>query len=325
MTESAQAHRALTRDERVDYIRKFGSHSLAFSSLQEGMEYFDVPGVGFVAYTKKWFRVIVFSDPICDESDLKRVIDLFLMRFPHSSWIQVSQRVIDILCGDFRYYGTQIGYESLVALPTWDTRGASKTCIRQALSHAARRHLQIQEGSTDMPTDEVSNNWLTTRKCKREIRFLIRPRDMGHHDHVRCFYAMLDGKIVGFIWFDPIFDRGQVIAYVPNISRSWSEFRHGLWYVIMAHAMEIFKSEGKSFVNLGMIPLSLSPEPEAHESLPLRFVLRLLHKNSGFYNFKGIEFAKDRFKGARQKCYAAHRHPFPVISFLALLRLCNVI
>ena len=40
--------------QRVGFLKKYGTHSQSFSTLQPGMQYFDVPGVGYIAYMRKW-------------------------------------------------------------------------------------------------------------------------------------------------------------------------------------------------------------------------------------------------------------------------------
>ena len=40
--------------ERVAFLKKFGRHSMAFSALQPDMRYFDLEGIGYIAFRKKW-------------------------------------------------------------------------------------------------------------------------------------------------------------------------------------------------------------------------------------------------------------------------------
>lgn len=39
-----------TFEERLAYLWKYGTHCLSFSLLQQGMHYFDVPGIGFIFF-----------------------------------------------------------------------------------------------------------------------------------------------------------------------------------------------------------------------------------------------------------------------------------
>jgi NADPH-dependent 2,4-dienoyl-CoA reductase/sulfur reductase-like enzyme len=62
----------------------------------------------------------------------------------------------------------------------------------------------------------------------------------------------------GFIFFDPIYENGEVIGYVPNISRASESFPLGIFYTLMAKVFEQFKAEGIPYIFLGLFPLALS-------------------------------------------------------------------
>ena len=86
---------SFTFSERVGYLKKFGTHSQSFSTLQPGMQYFDVPGIGYIAYMRKWGGTFVLSDPVCAPDDFGRLLESFHRRFPNASYIQVSKPVVD--------------------------------------------------------------------------------------------------------------------------------------------------------------------------------------------------------------------------------------
>ena len=60
---------SFTFTERVGFLKKYGTHSQSFSTLQPGMQYFDVPGMGYIAYMRKWGGTFVLSDPVCAPED----------------------------------------------------------------------------------------------------------------------------------------------------------------------------------------------------------------------------------------------------------------
>ena len=177
--------------------------------------------------------------------------------------------------------------------------------------------------------DTISDNWLSTRRCKqKEIRFLIRPKDINHTNGVRRFYGYKDLQPVGFIHFDPIYQNNQIIGYVPNISRANNLFKQGLFYAIMAVALEQFQSEGIKMVNLGLSPLSIKDEHQSGivPSKPLSRLFRLTSRfGQRFYNFNGIQFTKSRFRGTDSPTYVASRKSLPIKAFTACFRLSRVI
>lgn len=318
---------AFTHSERVGYLKKHGLHSQSFSTLQPGMSYFDLPGVGYIAYMRKWGGVFVLSDPVADPEHFNVILEQFHQRFPNACYIQVSKPVVDFLYRRFGLFGTQFGSESRINLKSWSLSGKKKQILRTALNQAEKNGITVKERFSDDHTREISDAWIRTRKCKsKEIRFLIRPMEMEYRENERHFYAYQDGKAVGFIYFDPIYRNNQIISYVPNISRANADFRQGIFYTLMAHAMEVFKEEGVPYLDLGLIPLSLHPETEHQESRLLKKIMHGVYEKGNFlYNFKGLEFTKSRFRGEVFKTYCCHRRSIPAIEFLAMFKLTRLI
>ncbi|TNE77520.1 MAG: DUF2156 domain-containing protein [Gammaproteobacteria bacterium] len=313
--------------ERVSYLKKYGVHSQSFSTLQPGMQYFDLPGIGYVAYMRKWGGTFVLSDPVCSPENFPVILEHFHNRFPNASYIQVSKSVVDFLHLRFGLYGTQFGSESRIDLSKWSLSGKKKQILRTALNQAEKNNITVKERFSDDHTREISEAWIRTRKCKsNEIRFLIRPMEMEYRENERHFYAYQDGKAVGFIYFDPIYRNNEIISYVPNISRANADFRQGIFYTLMAHAMDVFKAEGVPFVDLGLIPLSLDKTPEHQESRLLKRLLHTVYEKGNFlYNFKGLEFTKSRFRGDNFKTYCCHRRSIPALEFLAMFKLTRLL
>ncbi len=313
--------------ERVGYLKQYGSHTQSFSTLQPGMQYFDVPGLGYIAYMRKWGGTFVLSDPVSAPEHFPVMLERFHQRFPNACYIQVSKAVVDFLHLRFGLYGTQFGSESRIDLRRWSLSGKKKQILRTALNQAEKSGITVMERFSDDHTREISEAWIRTRKCKsNEIRFLIRPMEMDYRENERHFYAYQDGKAVGFIYFDPVYRNNEIISYVPNISRANADFRQGIFYTLMAHAMETFRAEGVPFLDLGLIPLSLDSATEHHES---RLLKRLMHgiyeKGNFLYNFKGLEFTKSRFRGDNFKTYCCHKRAIPVLEFLAMFKLTRLL
>jgi phosphatidylglycerol lysyltransferase len=313
--------------ERRALFMQHGVHSQAFTGLQPGMEYFDVEGVGYLAHQAALGSRFVLGDPVCEPAAFPQLIDAFLARHPSSLFFQCSRRVIDHLHGAHGFYGTQIGSESKIPLADWSTSGSSKKTLRTAWNQAAAQGIEVREGGCDADAaSSVSAKWLQTRSMEREVRFVIRPATGGFQEGVRRFYAWRDGEPLGFIFFDPIYSRGRVAGYIPNISRASAGFRQGLWYVMMLHAMQVFKAEGIGYVDLGITPLKLADEREPQESRPLRWALELFRdRGRRLYDFAGLQFAKDRFGGQVEKTYVGHRSALPVLAVPGLLRLCGAL
>jgi lysylphosphatidylglycerol synthetase-like protein (DUF2156 family) len=316
-----------THRERVRYLMNYGVHAMAFSTMQPDLEYFDIPGIGYLAYARYLGMTFALSDPICNAQHVETMLDRFVERFPNAMFAQVTKNIADIMHRRHGYYGTQFGSESKVPLSNWDLRGRKKQIIRTAVNQAKEQGVEIREGPFDEQANAISESWIKTRKCKNnEIRFLVRPMVMDYEEGTRYFYAHQNGSAVGFIFFDPIYRGGKVVAYVPNISRSCASFKQGLWYAMMVHAMDVFKAEDIEYVDLGLTPLMLADELEDQESRPLRLIQKQIYRwGNSLYNFKGLEFAKSRFQGQVVKSYVCHRNRLPGAAILAMFRLTRLI
>ncbi|QDZ26941.1 DUF2156 domain-containing protein [Noviherbaspirillum sp. UKPF54] len=308
-------------------LKQFGSHSMAFSTMQPDLAYFDMPGIGYIAYARHYGVRFALADPVCHPKHRELMLDRFIAEFPDAVFVQVSKAVVDHLHYRYGFYGTQFGSESKIDLATWSLRGAKKQIIRTAVNQARNQGIEIRESGFDHDVKKISEAWIRTRRCKNnEIRFLIRPMLIDYRDGTRYFYACLGGKAVGFVFFDPIYRDGRLVSYVPNISRSSANFKQGLWYALMAHAMEVFKEEGVAYIDLGLVPLMLADTVEPQESRLLRSVMSVIRERMDFlYNFKGLEFAKSRFHGTVEKTYCCHRNALPGFAMFALFRLTRII
>ncbi|UZE97145.1 DUF2156 domain-containing protein [Alkalimarinus alittae] len=318
---------SFTFSERVEYLKKYGTHSQSFSTLQPGMQYFDIPNVGYIGYMKQWGATFVLSDPVSDKKDFELIVTAFHKKFPNASYIQISKPVVDILHEKFGLYGTQFGSESTIDLKNWSLKGKKKQVLRTAINQAEKNGITVKERFSDDHTREISDAWIKTRKCKsNEISFLIRPMKMDYKENERHFYAYEGDKAVGFVYFDPIYRNNEIISYVPNISRANAEFKQGIFYTLMTHAMEVFKEEGVPYLDLGLIPLMLADEIEPQESKILRSISNLVYeKGNSLYNFKGLVFTKGRFRGDIKKTYCAHKGALPLRAFISIFKLTKVI
>ncbi len=315
-----------TFEERLAYLRKFGRHCLSFSALQPGMHYFDVPGKGFIAFTEKWGTRFVLADPVCDEKDSEELLREFLKQGKSPTFVQISQDIAELIHEKFGYYTTQFGVETTVNLDMWDLKGKKKQILRTSVNHARKEGVVIEENCTGNGCRQLTDAWLKTRKVKnREIRFLIRPMDMEYQEGTRKFYAWLDGELIGFIYFDPVYRDNRITGYVPNISRFSNRFKPGIFYPLMIHAMETFKNEGIHYLNLGLCPLVSDDEDLPGESLLLKRINRLLYSHGNWiFSFKGLYFTKSRFGGTDSRIFGGTRERLPARAFITLLKVCNI-
>jgi lysylphosphatidylglycerol synthetase-like protein (DUF2156 family) len=317
---------AFSFEERMEYLREYGSHCMSFSALQPEMNFFDMPGKGFIAYRSLWGASIALADPVCNEKDREIIIAEFMRSHPNNGFVQVTEPVAQLIHNQFGYYATQFGIETVVDLKEWNLKGKKKQVLRTSLNKAREQGVTIRECYQETRHHELSKKWMFTRKIKnREIGFLIRPMVMDYEKETRKFFAYQGDELIGFIFFDPVYKDGKIISYVPNISRFSHLFRQGIFYAIMIHAMEEFQNEGLQQLNLGLSILVLDERNRSHEAKLLKNIERLIYRYGNFiYNFKGINFTKSRFQGKENNFYCVHKNYFPAIKLLSLVKLTNV-
>ena len=312
-------------EERMSYLKEYGSHSMSFSALQPGMRYFDMPGNGYIAYEQKWGRRAVLSDPVCYEKDQETLIGEFLRKGAPAGFAQVSEPVARLLYEKFGFYATQFGIESIIDLKNWDLKGKKKQILRTSLNQAAKRGIYVQENYNENRYNQFSGEWIKTRKVKnREIRFLIRPMNMDYEEETRKFSAYQEDKLIGFIFFDPVYSNGKIISYVPNISRFSPSFKQGIFYTIMINAIDIFKKEGIKQIHLGLSAFAVSDTNSYYEAgIPKKLVRFLYEYGNSIYSFKGIHFTKSRFRGTEYKTFCSHKGKLPFREILTLFKISN--
>ncbi len=314
-----------TLEERLAFLRKYGSHCMSFSTLQPDMHYFDVPDIGFIAFREKWGKRLTIADPVCDVKDREFLLRNLLRDHKHTTFVQISQDVAELIHKRFGLYATQFGIEIMLDLEKWDLKGKKKQILRTSVNHARKEGVVISEKCTHEECRRLTHEWLKTRKVRnREIGFLIRPMDMEYQEETRKFSAHLNGELMGFIYFDPIYADNRITGYVPNISRFSTRFKPGIFYPLMAHAMEVFKQEGVKNLNIGLCPLKVDDRDMSCESFLQKKINRLLFKYGNWiFNFQGLYFTKSRFGGTEIKTFGAHREVLPTLPFLTMFKLSN--
>lgn len=315
-------------EERVAYLKRYGSHCMSFSQFQPGMHFFDISGIGYIAYRKQWGSRFVLADPVCDTRHREYIVREFLKDRTNTNFIQISEPFADLLHEKFSYYTTQLGIETIVDLKKWDLKGKKKQVLRTSINKAHKDGVRFVEMSSGKNDDELSREWIRTRTIRsREVVFLIRTKDQEYQEGTRRFYAYLGEELLGFIHFDPAYEDGKVIAYVPNISRFSPKFKQGIFYPLMVYAMDKFKEEGIPYLFLGISPTVVDlVNDKPSEPKLVKMIVKLLYRYGNmFYSFKGLHFTKSRFQGREVKTFCAHKYRVPALSFLGLFRMCRII
>ena len=321
-------------DAFKDCLLAYGSQSNAYFHLQSGLRAFHLPGVGFVSYHPQAAlgRTVpmVFVNPLCAAADLPRLLKAFLAAHgPAAIFMGMAGPAAQAL-GGLGFSVNRFGVETTLAVQDHAVTGRAMRYLR-SVRHLGSRGVEVRElAAAQVPMAEVrriSDQWLARKRVRsRELRFLTRPPDFGDAWGVRKFYCFKDGRLVGFVFFDPYFQAGRCLGYCANILRGEEDLRpSGILDFAILEAMARFREEGIRELALGISPLhGLAPHPG--EDALLRLCGSLLYRWGGaLYPFRDLAFHKSRFRGESRDLFFCKRGVGRLATVLLSLRATNVL
>ncbi len=307
------------------HLKRYGREALAYATLQDGMEYF-VDDDGYLAYTSishpvfaRQTKKIVLSDPVCAPQNYGRIVRHFLEHCPRAAFGVISEQCAAAL-RPLGFKVNCIGFEPEIAVQTYNTKGNWKELdlIKRARNEAKREGITIREEAAEKLDREglaaVSARWISTKKVNdREIWIYARRPVFGHEEDVRKFVAYdKDGKVAGFVFYDPMYRDGKVFGYSANISRC-DEQRFGrLATAINMEAVEKFRTEGKEVLNLLLAPFVKLETGKFNDDFGVKLFFKLSARyGNNIYNFQGLSFHKSKYRGTEKPLYYASNSLWP--------------
>ncbi|HFC92039.1 MAG TPA: DUF2156 domain-containing protein [Leucothrix mucor] len=300
-------------DQLLPYFKQYGDSCMAYSGLQEGLEYFFVDGVGYISYLRYKHllfaprgRVIVLANPICAKENIHSLLQQFINAYPTAQFIQISRECALIL-DQLGYQINQFGIETQLSIQHYDLKGKTKSSLRQWRNKCRREEVEIEEidlsqGNELTEIKSLSQSWLKNKGGK-QLTFLNRPFLYQHELDTRCFIARQQGKLIGITVFDPFYRDNKVVGYYHNIDRIAENAPHGVSPTLILEAMDIFRQEKVETLSLGMSPL-YQLGAEFNYNKVTRKVLRFAYNNMNFlYPHKGNASHKKKFSGEQQRVY----------------------
>ncbi len=307
---------SLTKPDLIPYLEKYGSHCMAYTSLEPSMEYFLEDGVGYIAYIsfKHWFwarkgRKVVLADPICDKSNTKKLVSLFIKKYSDVIFLEASKDLAQVLDA-LGYQVNKFGIETEIPLADFNLKGKHRAKLRQWRNKCQREGVIVREQNIEAckNIDEIntlSSSWLD-KKGGKEYSFLVRPLRYKNDRDARYFWAYKNDKLIGFAVFDPLYKNNKVVAYYHNIDRIAESAPHGTSASIILEAIEVFREEGIEMLSLGMspmfIPNGLKNEFNFHPFTRKAFRYAF-DKLNFLYPFKGNFGHKKKFGGEQYPIY----------------------
>src|ERR1700678_4088219 len=107
---------ATKKKELLSYIRKYGTGSLAYSALQEGMQDYQEKGYGFVPHApvnRNNQTTLCLSDPICAQESKKSLLEGFVRNFKNPVFLHVSKETAEVL-HSMGFFINEMGTETII-------------------------------------------------------------------------------------------------------------------------------------------------------------------------------------------------------------------
>jgi phosphatidylglycerol lysyltransferase len=322
-----------TEKVRLWALREYGSFPLAYSAtFQPGLDYFG-GAEGFLAYKQVGSTAFVLSNPLASIGGCEDLIRSFVSERGDVCFWQASRPVAKIL-EKIGFCVNEMGTETRIELGGYDFEGPRKRNFRRALNRAACCSYTIAERSvTSLDRKElqtVSERWRQTRGVKnREMTFLTRPAILDDEVDVRKFFTFdRKGSLQAFAFFDPIYERGEIVGYLCSAKRRLPEADTLVGYAILHRAIRTFKDEGKAILSLGLSPLcgvgDTGLSSNRLMSLGFRAAYRSRLFNRLIYPLQGFAAHKGAFCGSAEQTYCAFKRGLALSQLIKMPRACNL-
>lgn len=312
-------------------VRAHGSDPISYSTLQEGLSYFET-SFGYVAYQRAFGFDLTLGPPVCAERDRPELIRRFLAASKRPIFFYLPRDVADLAAelGGRRFGLSGMGVDKVVPLAGAEVPPHSR--VRGALKKANRVRLEVVEVAAAELTsaqrhrlDAITRSYLRRSAVPVEMRFLNRPFSVADDGLARTFVLRQgeDAQVFGYAVLDPYFEEGRVRGYLLNLIRFERTRLWGVYYSAVAMLAAQLRREGVAELSLGFCPL-VGVESDGCSPGLSRQVKWMEAKLAGVEYVARLRELKEAFAGPTPQRYFVSSTPFAAVTLLALLRACRV-
>lgn len=321
-------------EERKELLKLYGNFCGAYSTLREGMLYFDDEDCeGYIAYAPMHGRAYAFGDPIIDKSKKANILRRF-HEYCHDNrmkpiFVQSDYSTAKLLHEEAGYRANEFATEIQIDLNEFDLKGKSKTHLRRWKNTAINAGVTVSENLLkDLDKVELqalSGEWIKHKGKKEKLFLLLPSMHFEDKEDLRVFCGHINGRLIAVVTFEPIYAKGEVIGYSQVHMRQRSDAPNGTIDYVTLTAMEKFKEEGRTSFSLGVCTHIADHYREIDtngmHSTFLKWVFWISWNTwlgNMMYPVDGNKFHKEKYRGIKRKVYLAlpRMTPFDVVSFL---------
>jgi lysylphosphatidylglycerol synthetase-like protein (DUF2156 family) len=314
-----------------DLVRAHGSDPIAYSTLQDGLSYFET-SFGYIAFHRAFGFDLTLGPPVCAHKDRAELIQRFLRahRSPLFFYVQRDIATLVSELGGPRFRVSGMGIDKVMALDTPFSEAAPR--VQGALKKAARAGLRVCEvrpselGAEDRAQlASITQAYLRRSAVPVEMHFLNRPLAFDGDGLARMFVLRQgdDSRMFGYVVLDPYFDSGRVLGYLLNLIRFEPTRLWGVYYSAVSTLAARLREEGVGQFSLGFCPL-VEVDTEGCSPVLSSQVRWMERRLSGVGYLARLREMKGSFPGLTPQRYFVTPSPLALTTLLALLRACRV-
>ncbi|WP_315814815.1 phosphatidylglycerol lysyltransferase domain-containing protein [Paraflavitalea speifideaquila] len=297
----------------MDYFKVYRDKLYFFSDLQEA----------FIAYRIAGGFAIVLEEPVCAEA-YKAVV---LMEFDQhcrkmglrTAFYRVNEDSIPYFHA-MKKKKLMIGQEGILELAKFNLAGRDKKSLRNGLNNLEKKGyvVTVHEGPQSTAFVQalkwVSDDWLQTF-TRTELVFaqgMFDARELMQQDIITV--ADGAGKVIAFLNIIPDY-AAEECTY--DLIRKTHEAPPAAADALILELINYARRKQKSFINLGMVPLTGINQPDnTAEQL-----LKLFSPNAKrFRQYYGLREFKEKYASFWENKYLVYEHDFDLFSLPAALR-----
>jgi hypothetical protein len=296
----------------VEILHRWATNSLAhFELLDDKSWLISSDRQAFIGYKVIGTTAVALGDPIGAHDSCREVLDEFAKLCDLNGWTpalhQVTPGVVALLNGT-GFKTLKIGEEAIIDVQTWNIDVPQYKWLRSAIRRVERAGLELAELpqpiSHDVMTQlrEVSEAWIHDG-AHRERTFTVGQFEPDYLLSTRVF-AVRHRETHRIVAFANVLPSYQSSEGTFDLMRYRPEAPNGVMDFLFVGLINLFKSEGKSGMNLGLAPLAnISGDSVADRSL------RLLYERGGkAFRYQGLRTFKDKWSPHWEDRYLGYRH-----------------
>ncbi|MFH9574755.1 bifunctional lysylphosphatidylglycerol flippase/synthetase MprF [Streptomyces sp. NPDC017454] len=273
----------------LDTLAAHSDNPSSFLALNSGNTYFhDDRFEGACAYRTSGRYVLQFGGPFAAPEHRARLLDAFAAHAGRRLVAVQLQRADAELYAARGFTVNQLGSSYAVDLSRFTLRGSRFVRLRNKISRARRAGLEVAEvvdGDDRAELDRIDQCWLREKgRHVKELRFLVGQRHGSLQKHRRLFAGRIDGEVVGYINYSPVY--GSRPGWLHDLSRRRPDAPPGVMEALNATVMERLTADGAGWLHFGFTPFTgLGPEhePPGASRLFSRFARLLAERGEAIY------------------------------------------